>query len=286
MAQSGNGSGVQVWRVVVLIGAAGTAVGLIGKVPWLGLVGGLLSIIGAPGLLVARRASARSAAVGAREPGTVRPGSEPARPGPARTARRRPARVWVWVGAAVAVAIGAAVLLVHPWRDDQSAKPEAAGMPLNFYLVQDVRQGPCGSGPASTPVPGGTSATGATASTGASPSALEYTAFGGSECTRVSADGGFAVRQLEQVRVRDETDQGNDWTVAVTFASQDAARFADLTGRLSVLPQPRNQLAIVMGMRMLSNPTVEERITGGSAVIATRLTQAEAKALASELGAR
>jgi len=273
MAQSGSGRGVQVWRVVVLIGAAGTAVGLIGKIPWLGLVGGLLSIIGVPGLLVARRASARSVSAATRDPGTVQGGSEalPVRPGPDGIARRGPARVWIWAGAAAVVAVGAAVLLAHPWRDDQTVKPGAAGSPLTFYLVRDVVPGPCGSGTAPA--------------TAASPSAPEYTAADGSGCVRVSADGGFAVRQLEQVRVRDETDQGNGWTVAVTFATQDAARFTDLSGRLSALPEPRNQLAIVLGARMLSNPTVMQRLTGGTAVIATRLTQAEAKAVAGELGA-
>jgi len=277
MAQSGSGGGVQAWRAVVLIGAAGTAVGLIGKIPWLGLVAGLLSIIGVPGLLVALRRSARSAPAATREPGTVRGGSEtlPVRPGPARTARRGPARVWIWAGAAALVAVGAAVLLARPWRNDQ---PVAARAPLTFYLVRDVVQGPCGS----RPVPAGTSPTPA----GASPSALEYTAADGSGCVQVSADGGFAVRQLEQVRVRDETDQGNGWTVAVTFGSQDAARFTDLSGRVSVLPEPRNQLAIVLGVRMLSNPTVMQRLTGGTAVIAIRLTHADAKALAGELGAQ
>jgi preprotein translocase subunit SecD len=263
MAQSGNGRGVQVWRAVVLIGAVGTAAGLIGKIPWLGLVAGLVSIIGVPGLLLARRASARSAPAATRDPGA---------------ARRGPARVWIWAGAAAVVAAGAAVLLAHPWRDDQSAKPVAARVPLTFYLVRDVVQGPCGSGP----VPAGTSPTPASAS----PSALEYTAADGGGCVHVSADGGFAVRQLEQVRVRDETDQGNGWTVAVTFASQDAARFTDLSGRVSALPEPRNQLAIVLGARMLSNPTVMQQLTGGTAVIATRLTHADAKAVAGELGAR
>jgi hypothetical protein len=252
------------------------------------LVAGLLSIIGAVGLLIVQRTSARSAPVGARDPGTMERGSEGllVRSGPARTARRGPARVWVWAGTAVVVAVGAAVLLAHLWRDHHPAKPAAARVPLNFYMVQDVVLGPCGSAPTSMPVPDGTSLTSATTSADAAPSALEYTAVDGSGCVQVSADGGFAVQQLEQVRVRDETDQGNGWTVAVTFASQDAARFTDLSGRLSVLPEPRNRLAIVLGLRMLSNPTVMERLTGGTAVIATRLTQADAKALARELGAR
>jgi hypothetical protein len=286
MAQSGSGRSVQVWRAVVLIGAAGTAVGLIGKVPWLGLVAGLLSIIGTVGLLIAQRTSARSAPVGARDPGTMEPGSEGllVRSGPARTPRRGPARVWA--GTAVVVAVGAAALLAHLWRDDHPARPAAARVPLNFYLVQDVVLGPCGSAPTSMPVSHGTPVTSATASADAYPSALEYTAVDGGGCVLVSADGGFAVQQLEQVQVRDETDQGNGWTVAGTFANQDAARFTDLSERLSVLPEPRNRLAIVLGLRMLSNPTVMERLTGGTAVIATHLTQADAEALARELGAR
>jgi SecD-like export protein len=287
MTQSRNSRSVRVWSAVVLIGAAGTAVGLIGKFPWLGLIGGLMSIIGVPGLLLVQRASARSAPVVAADAATTPQGSERVaiRPDPARTARRGPARIWVWVGAAVVVAIGAAAL-VYLLRDNRPAKPVAAGVPLGFYLVKDVVPGACGSGPTSMIVPPGSSAATAPASAGASSSALEYAAADGNGCVRVSADGGFTVQRLEQVRVRDETDQGNDWTVAVTFRSQDAARFADLTGRLSVLPEPRNQLAIVLGSRMLSNPTVSDRISGDTAQIATHLTEAEAKGLASQLGAR
>ncbi|MFF8280675.1 hypothetical protein ACF05T_32160 [Streptomyces lateritius] len=102
----------------------------------------------------------------------------------------------------------------------------------------------------------------------------------------LSADGGFTVRRLEQVQVRNETGQGNGWTVVGTLDSQDVTRFADLTGSLAAQPQPRNQLAIVMGGRLLSNPTVMERLTGATVPLATQLTQAQAKALATELGAR
>ncbi|WIM94994.1 hypothetical protein ACTOB_007055 [Actinoplanes oblitus] len=257
MAQSRSGGSLPVWRAMVLIGAAGTAAGLIGKLPWLGLVAGPLSIIGVVGLLVAQRTA------------RVRPGREKsrARPGAAGAARRWPARVWVGAGAAVAVAIGAAALLAHPWsRDDHLAKPGAARTPLSLYMVRDVLPGPCEPGlPDST---------------------TRYTSADGSECVRVSADGGLTARQLEQVRVDDDSAQGNGWTVTVTFGSEDAARFTDLSGRLSVLPRPRNQLAVVLGSRMLSDPMIEDRLTAGTATIATRLTRDEAQAVAGELGAR
>ncbi|KUL41450.1 hypothetical protein ADL15_04140 [Actinoplanes awajinensis subsp. mycoplanecinus] len=240
------------WRAVVLGGAAGTAIGLIGKIPVLGLVAGLVSVIGVVGLLIAQRTPARSAHLTASD----RPAPE-ASPG-------RPARRWVWVVAAVVVAAAAALLLVRPWQDDQSAEPQAAREPLGFYLVQGITPGAC--------APNAT--------------APQYTTTDGSGCLTVSAEGGFTVRQLDEVQVQDQSDQGNGWAVSVTFADQDTARFTDLTRRASALPEPRNQLAIVLGTRVLSNPTVLEPLTGATAVITTQLDQAGARTLAGELGAR
>ncbi|GAA2687672.1 hypothetical protein Apa02nite_035970 [Actinoplanes palleronii] len=240
------------WRAVVLLGAAGTAAGLIGQIPVLGLVAGLVGIVGVVGLLIAQRTPARPAHPTASD-----------RPAPARPPGR-PARRWVWVGAAVVVAAAAVLLLVRPWQDDKPAKPQAAAVPLGFYGVQDVTPGACAAGA----------------------TAPQYTTADGTGCLTVAADGGFTVRQLDEVQAQDQSDQGNGWAVSVTFAGQDTARFTDLTKQVSALPEPRNQLAIVQGTRVLSNPTVLEPLTGGTAVITTQMDQAEAQALASELGAR
>jgi hypothetical protein len=245
MAQSGSSS-VPVWRVVVLIGSAGTAIGLIGKIPWLGLVAGPVAVIGVVGLLIAQRAPAHpTAPVG----GTT----HPARP----TAWHR----WVWVAAAVAVAAGTAYLLFQPSREDQPVKPGPARVPLGLYMTEEIIPGPC-----------------------AGTTTQEYAAPDGSGCVKLAATGGLEVRQLQAVQVRDESDGGNEWVVAVTFAGEDATRFTDLSRQLSTQPQPRNQLAVVMGSRILSHPVVLEPLTGGTAMIATGLSQAEAQAVARDLG--
>ncbi|MFC9328520.1 hypothetical protein [Kitasatospora sp. NPDC057015] len=54
MTQNQN-SNLGIWRAVVLIGAVGVAIGLIGKVPLLGVVAGPVAIIGVIGLSIARR---------------------------------------------------------------------------------------------------------------------------------------------------------------------------------------------------------------------------------------
>ncbi|MFF1873330.1 hypothetical protein [Streptomyces sp. CB03911] len=54
MAQQQPGNLV-VWRTLVLVGAVGIAIGLIGKVPLIGLVAGPVAIVGVIGLSIARR---------------------------------------------------------------------------------------------------------------------------------------------------------------------------------------------------------------------------------------
>ncbi|GGV33995.1 hypothetical protein GCM10010495_58630 [Kitasatospora herbaricolor] len=54
MAQQQPGN-LLVWRTLVLVGAVGVAIGLIGKVPLLGLVAGPVAIVGVIGLSIARR---------------------------------------------------------------------------------------------------------------------------------------------------------------------------------------------------------------------------------------
>ncbi|WP_189332416.1 SecDF P1 head subdomain-containing protein [Actinoplanes ianthinogenes] len=232
--------------MVVLLGAAGTAIGLIGQIPVLALIGGVLTVVGVPGLVIAQRSTARSG---------------PAAP---RAARSGSSTFWVWGGVVVAVAVVAGLLIAHPWsdEDDQQVKPGAAKTPLDFYVVQEVTPGAC---TAETP-------------------GQQYTAADGSSCLKVSAAGGFSVRQLDQIRVQNDPDFGG-WTVSVTFADQDGAHFSDLTAQVSAQPEPRNQLAIVMGSKMLSNPTVIERIPSGTAMIGGRMSQDEAQSLARELGA-
>ncbi|MGW2979275.1 hypothetical protein [Streptomyces humidus] len=55
MAQEQTGGSLGGWKAMVLIGALGNAVGLIGGVPVLTLVAAPLAIIGVIGLMSARR---------------------------------------------------------------------------------------------------------------------------------------------------------------------------------------------------------------------------------------
>jgi preprotein translocase subunit SecD len=73
------------------------------------------------------------------------------------------------------------------------------------------------------------------------------------------------------------------WAVSVTLTEAAADDFADVTGRLSSVQPPLNQLAIVLNGAVVSAPAVNERITGGELQISGAFTQEEAEALASSL---
>jgi preprotein translocase subunit SecD len=71
------------------------------------------------------------------------------------------------------------------------------------------------------------------------------------------------------------------WRVTFTLNKQGSAKFADVTTRLSQLPQgdPKRQLAIVLDDVIQSAPNIQEPITGGSGEISGSFTEAEAKNL-------
>lgn len=66
--------------------------------------------------------------------------------------------------------------------------------------------------------------------------------------------------------------------VLITLTDQGSATFADLTARLMALPNPQNQLAIVVGGEVQNAPVVQARIGGGQLVISGFTTEAEAQA--------
>lgn len=75
------------------------------------------------------------------------------------------------------------------------------------------------------------------------------------------------------------------WEVDLTLTPDGVKVFADVTMRLAALEAPRNMFAIVVGGRVVSNPTVMEPMTGGRMQISGNFTQADAEALARSLGA-
>ncbi|WP_405647844.1 protein kinase domain-containing protein [Streptomyces uncialis] len=184
-------------------------------------------------------------------------------------------RLWtIGAGAAAVVMVGA-LLLWRPWQETGGPTLAAPDEPVGFYAVDSKVKGVCSTDSPNQPM----------VSPGTEPP-RSYTADDRSACATVSTPGGLEVRKLDGVRTFEDTESGRDWIVEVTFNSKDAERFSDLTGQVAGRPEPRNQIAIVMGDRMLANPVIAERLTGRTIPIAIRLTTAQAKILAEALGAR
>ncbi|WP_329025419.1 serine/threonine-protein kinase [Streptomyces sp. NBC_00690] len=211
--------------------------------------------------------------VGAPERTTVQP-PPPQHEAPPPSRQGRQKRLWaVGSGAAVVVMVGA-LLLWQPWQGGGRAVAPTHEL-VGFYAVDNKVDGVCSTdhrgeavlAPGTEPAPA-------------------YTADDRSACATVTTSGGLQVSQLDGVRTFEDTQAGRDWIVEVTFNSQDAALFSDLTGQVAGQPQPRNEIAVVMGDRMLANPVVMQRLTGRTHQIATRLTKVQAQILAEALGAR
>jgi preprotein translocase subunit SecD len=76
---------------------------------------------------------------------------------------------------------------------------------------------------------------------------------------------------------------GGGWEVQLTFTTTGAQQFADVTRQLSQNQPPQDQFAITLDGLVVSAPSVDEAIIGGSAVITGQFTADEAKALANVL---
>lgn len=93
-------------------------------------------------------------------------------------------------------------------------------------------------------------------------------------------------RRAQQPAAIDEDEAQEGWAVRVVVQDDDAEEFTDLTGAVTGRPPPANTLAIVQGEdRLLARVAVISRLTGGDAVIATKLGRNEARFLANVLGA-
>ena len=73
------------------------------------------------------------------------------------------------------------------------------------------------------------------------------------------------------------------WQVDLQMTSEGAKKFADSTTALSAQEAPNDQFAIVLDGVVISAPSVNEAILGGSAVISGSFTADEARALAQVL---
>lgn len=76
---------------------------------------------------------------------------------------------------------------------------------------------------------------------------------------------------------------GNGWMVLLSFNGAGTNAFGKMTTRVTSLPSPQNQAAIVLDGLVVSAPRINEAINSGSAQISGRFTQTDATDLANKL---
>lgn len=97
----------------------------------------------------------------------------------------------------------------------------------------------------------------------------------------------LTVTRTRAVGTADGTRSGIGWTVQVSLTEGDAAKFADLTGRLSRNKTPGDRVAVLLGGdRLLMAPQVSETIKNGELQFTGYQDREQAEALATDLGAR
>jgi preprotein translocase subunit SecD len=78
---------------------------------------------------------------------------------------------------------------------------------------------------------------------------------------------------------------GSEWSVQFQLTGDASGRFADATTTAVSLPPPQNQIAIVVDREIISSPTVQSPITGGTGDITGGFSETEARDLATVLNA-
>jgi preprotein translocase subunit SecD len=90
-------------------------------------------------------------------------------------------------------------------------------------------------------------------------------------------------RQISEASAGLDTQAGSAWFVSLAFNGEGTAAFAAVTSRVTSLPEPNNQLAIVLDGLVVSAPRITEAIPSGTAQITGSFTQLEAQDLANVL---
>ncbi|MFM1952016.1 MAG: hypothetical protein RJA33_810 [Actinomycetota bacterium] len=90
-------------------------------------------------------------------------------------------------------------------------------------------------------------------------------------------------RQVDKAEYGMDSQSGTQYIVSLTFNGEGTKAFGDLTARVTSLPSPQNQVAIVLDGVVISAPSINEAIPGGSAQITGNFTQVEAANLANVL---
>ena len=90
-------------------------------------------------------------------------------------------------------------------------------------------------------------------------------------------------RQISEASAGLDTQAGSAWIVSLTFDGDGTRAFGALTARVTSLPEPNNQVAIVLDGIVQSSPRINEAIPSGTAQITGSFTQIEAQDLANVL---
>jgi preprotein translocase subunit SecD len=90
-------------------------------------------------------------------------------------------------------------------------------------------------------------------------------------------------RQISKASAGLDTQAGSAWFVSLTFNNEGTSAFGALTARVTSLPEPTNQVAIVLDGLVVSAPRITEAIPSGNAQITGSFTQLEAQDLANVL---
>lgn len=90
-------------------------------------------------------------------------------------------------------------------------------------------------------------------------------------------------RQISKASAGLDTQAGNAWFVSLIFNNVGTTAFGALTSRVTSLPEPTNQVAIVLDGLVVSSPRITEAIPSGTAQITGSFTQLEAQDLANVL---
>ena len=90
-------------------------------------------------------------------------------------------------------------------------------------------------------------------------------------------------RQISKASAGLDTQSGSAWFVSLTFNSEGTKAFGQLTARVTSLPEPTNQVAIVLDGLVVSSPRITEAIPSGTAQITGSFTQLESQDLANVL---
>jgi len=90
-------------------------------------------------------------------------------------------------------------------------------------------------------------------------------------------------RQISKASAGIDTQAGSAWSVSLTFDNDGTRAFGALTARVTSLPEPTNQVAIVLDGIVQSSPRINEAIPSGTAQITGSFSQVEAQDLANVL---